>query len=186
MDFREAFSKYPTDKPKYADFYQRYIGHLDLKLILEIGVLAGGSLKAFRELFPNGQVFGIDIDPKTEQFGGVFLGDQRDRTFLNQVIDKIGIPDLIIDDGGHHRSQQIDSFLILYPKMKSGGIYIVEDLETSFLQDFNDSAMSCMDVLTRFVYPTGYSEPLSWEQRDSFKYGYTTITFERNICMVTK
>ncbi len=39
---------------------------------------------------------------------------------------------MILDDGGHQMDQQITSFRILFPTVKSGGMYIIEDLATSF------------------------------------------------------
>ena len=44
--------------------------------------------------------------------------------------------DIILDDGGHKMDQQITSFRVLFPILKSGGVYIIEDLGTSYLLEW--------------------------------------------------
>jgi 8-demethyl-8-alpha-L-rhamnosyltetracenomycin-C 2'-O-methyltransferase len=44
--------------------------------------------------------------------------------------------DIIIDDGGHSMNQQITSFKTLFPFLKPGGLYIIEDLHTSYWQEY--------------------------------------------------
>ena len=60
-------------------------------------------------------------------------GDQSDPKFLHHFIELSGGEfDLVIDDGSHLPSHQLVSFENLWPAVRSGGIYIVEDIETSF------------------------------------------------------
>ncbi len=73
-------------------------------------------------------------------------GSQEDIEFLKTVNSKEDYFDVIIDDGGHTMTQQITSFIYLLPKVRSGGMYIIEDLETinimsSFFLDFIHSRM---------------------------------------------
>ena len=44
--------------------------------------------------------------------------------------------DIIIDDGSHINEHVIRTFQYLFPKLKSGGIYVVEDTQTSYRQDY--------------------------------------------------
>lgn len=44
--------------------------------------------------------------------------------------------DIIIDDGGHTMNQQKTSFMFLLPLVRSGGLYIIEDLETSYMPSY--------------------------------------------------
>ena len=47
--------------------------------------------------------------------------------------------DIIIDDGSHINSHQIETFKILFPKLKIGGYYFIEDVQTSYyLSDGGD------------------------------------------------
>eukprot|EP01062_Namystynia_karyoxenos_P071127 TRINITY_DN66547_c0_g1_i1.p1 TRINITY_DN66547_c0_g1~~TRINITY_DN66547_c0_g1_i1.p1 ORF type:complete len:308 (+),score=80.61 TRINITY_DN66547_c0_g1_i1:79-924(+) len=68
--------------------------------------------------------------------GGVTLtvGDQQDRGFLRSL--REGAPaggwDVIVDDGGHHPRQQAASFEGLWAALAPGGLYVIEDIQTSF------------------------------------------------------
>lgn len=188
--FYEVFIKYPTDKSKYADFYQRHFEHLNPSILLEIGVLKGGSHRAWKELFPQCRVVGIEIDPsitKANKDIEIYTGDQKDRSFLTHVIDMIGPPDIVIDDGGHSRSQQVESFIHLWQYLKSGGLYIIEDIETSFLDNYNDYHQSSFDRVRDSLYPLEWTGTLNGlKVGDSLTYIYSSITFEPNIVILRK
>jgi len=66
----------------------------------------------------------------------MFYGSQDDVSVLKNVSSNQGTFDVIIDDGGHTMNQQITSFNNLLPKVKSGGIYVIEDLLTSYMGGF--------------------------------------------------
>jgi hypothetical protein len=59
-------------------------------------------------------------------------GSQDNVTFLNTVNAEQGYFDVIIDDGGHTMKQQITSFVHLLSKVRSGGVYVIEGLQTSY------------------------------------------------------
>ncbi len=106
-------------------------------VILEIGVYQGGSLNMWRDYFgPEAQIFAIDINPLCKQFEAentkIFIGSQEDREFLKSVKSQVPKFDILIDDGGHTMSQQIVSFEELYGHIKDDGIYLCEDLHTSY------------------------------------------------------
>jgi len=190
MNTAAIFAKYPTDKPKYADFYQRYFEGLNPSILLEIGVLKGGSHRAWKELFPNTRVVGIDIDPLIAEVNKdleIYTGDQTDQDFLNHVIDTIGHPDIIIDDGGHTRKQQVLSLTYLWPFLISGGLYIIEDLETSFLDHYNDYPHSGFEQVRNCLFPIEWTGQLTGlKVGDPLTYIYSSITFEPNICIIRK
>jgi hypothetical protein len=66
----------------------------------------------------------------------MFYGSQDDVSILKNVSSTQGTFDVIIDDGGHSMNQQITSFTNLLPKVKSGGIYVIEDLLTSYMDGY--------------------------------------------------
>jgi hypothetical protein len=195
LDIVKVCSKFErTDKIKYANFYQRHFESLRPKTLLEIGAFEGDSLRIWKEIFPNTRIVGIDFDPSTKEKNpnlNIFIGNQTDRRFLDKVISRIGIPDIVIDDGGHFRSQQTITFKHLFPHLKSGGVYVIEDLETSYLEHYNDKGESAMDMLTRLIYPINFhgdTKSFLGEKLigGEFNFMYSSITFEEYICLVVK
>ncbi len=127
----------------YFDIYDRHFNKYINKevTILEIGVFQGGSLKMWKEYFGSKvKIYAIDIFEKCKQFEEenvkVFIGSQSDRDFLRFIKEKIPQVDILIDDGGHFMDQQIITFEELYPHIKPDGVYLCEDLHTSYWQRY--------------------------------------------------
>lgn len=119
----------------YERYFDRFVG--TECTYLEIGVQRGGSLTIMSEyLGPRARVIGVDIDPDCallRQAGmEIHIGDQADTAFLESLAKQTAPYDIILDDGGHTADQQIASFLTLFPKLKNGGLYVVEDLHAHF------------------------------------------------------
>lgn len=118
--------------------------------ILEIGVggndslmHGGASLRMWKSYFDKGFIYGIDIYDKTaleEKRIKIFQGDQADKIFLNKLGNDAGPFDIIIDDGSHFNEHIITSFNTLLPYLKNGGIYVVEDLQTSYWESYGGSS----------------------------------------------
>jgi len=51
---------------------------------------------------------------------------------LKQVIEEIGEVDIILDDGSHIVKHMIFSFNLLFSSVKKGGLYVIEDLRTTY------------------------------------------------------
>lgn len=108
---------------------------------LEIGIFLGGSLELWRKLFgPDASISGIDINPDCAGYvdapNRAFIGSQADPAFLRSVVAEIGAPDIILDDGSHVANHQRISFETLFPLLKVGGLYVIEDLHTSYWPGF--------------------------------------------------
>jgi 2-polyprenyl-3-methyl-5-hydroxy-6-metoxy-1,4-benzoquinol methylase len=60
----------------------------------------------------------------------VLVGDQANYTDLTRWVKESGGNfDVIIDDGGHHLDMIWHSFQLLWPTVKPGGFYFIEDIE---------------------------------------------------------
>jgi hypothetical protein len=123
----------------YFDIYERHFARFRGKSIclVEFGVSQGGSLQMWREYFgPQATIYGIDINPNCKQFEGngvhIVIGDQEDRAFLRSLAQTLPPVDILIDDGGHTMRQQIHTFEELFPVVQPHGVYLVEDLHTSY------------------------------------------------------
>lgn len=125
----------------YAEYDFNFAGLQGKSLkILEIGIQRGGSLAMWQEYFPHASITGIDIDPSCAQFEqhgvSVHIGSQEDSEFLRSVEKNDGPFDIVIDDGGHTMKQQITTFHTLFPLLNENGIYVIEDIRTSYWREF--------------------------------------------------
>ena len=132
---QNALTKWLHYLPVYDTFFGPYVG--TNVAMLEIGVWKGGSLDMWRKFFgPNATLFGIDINSDCARFDGksasVRIGSQDDPEFLRGVVKEMGKLDIVLDDGSHIASHQRASFEVLFPLLSEGGLYIIEDLLTSY------------------------------------------------------
>jgi hypothetical protein len=123
----------------YDRHFSRYRGR-DV-VVLEIGVYAGGSLQMWKHYFgPKAKIYGVDFNPLCreveEENIRIFTGSQTDRLFLRDLKTRIPPVDILIDDGGHKMRQQNVTFEELFDHVKSDGIYVCEDLHTSYWARF--------------------------------------------------
>jgi 23S rRNA U2552 (ribose-2'-O)-methylase RlmE/FtsJ len=123
----------------YFDVYDRHFSKYKGQeiTIVEIGVFQGGSLQMWRSYFgPKAKIWGIDIDTRCklleEENTNIIIGSQEDENFLESIYDITGPIDILIDDGGHTQKQQITTFNILFDKIKDDGVYLCEDVHTSY------------------------------------------------------
>lgn len=150
MSLHNLGAKYGTDKydnhhafagQSYLQTYERYLKHLTNKKInfLEIGVRDGCSHRMWSDFFSDeSNIVGLDIDPRCKKHESdnikVFTGSQSDPATIQSIMEVTpeGF-DVIIDDGSHVNELTLKSFELLFPHLKSGGLYIIEDLACSYL-----------------------------------------------------
>jgi hypothetical protein len=148
----------------YIRLYEQYFADRrhDALTLLEIGVAHGASLRMWQEFLPKARIYGLDRNPNCTVFSGnrieVFIGDQSDPQFLGDVIDRIGALDIVIDDGSHVGEHQIESFESLFPAVREGGLYVVEDLHTSYWGWGTRSAILYFKGLVDVVMINGKSD----------------------------
>lgn len=145
--------KHKSDKSSrfhnYAVKYDKILSQYreSFTSIMEIGVAQGQSTKMWADYFPNATIYGADIDKTSvvcESYSSrikFHLLDQRIEAQLKNM-EQFGPYDLIIDDGNHFWMEQILTFKTLFPYVKSGGIYIVEDTTTSYWNEYKNNQMS--------------------------------------------
>lgn len=136
------FEKEGRTVDKWMSYLLAYDRHLSRYCgtsfaMLEIGVFRGGSLELWREYFgPQATLFGVDIDPqcagRVSAPNEVRIGSQADPAFLLDVVREMGALDVVLDDGSHVAEHQWATFETLFPHLPVGGLYIIEDLHTSY------------------------------------------------------
>ena len=135
-----GFGRYLEKQGCYADVYEELLTPFKDKdiVLVEIGISHGGSLQVWKHFLGSKvKIYGLDI--KTETF---YIEDQIiDNYWVDQLdiesLKKVPIPeiDIFIDDASHISRGQINTFEVFFPRMRSGGLYIVEDIGTSYRFD---------------------------------------------------
>ena len=165
---RTIMNRYGTDKLFTHHYDGEYTRHFEpwrdkTFIFLEIGVggygspkRGGESLRVWRDYFSYASVHGIDSAPKQLSLGDrieIWHGSQGDAEFLTKLVEDIGAPSIIIDDGSHRPDDIKTSFVTLFPLMKSDGIYVIEDLETSYRPAYggNPDAPPTVGLIQRLI-----------------------------------
>ena len=139
----ELGEKYGTDKISHHNYHKIYPQFIEKFYdksggIVEVGLepLWGqASLQLWLELFPSMHIYGLDRgtpDKATDRYT-IFKCDQSKEEDLDRCLQKIEHPIYFIcDDGSHIPEHQLLTFNKLFPKLEIGGVYIIEDVETSY------------------------------------------------------
>lgn len=152
MGSKGFLEAYQSHAGHICDKWEQYVGAYDAALrlllargapvrMLEIGVQNGGSLELWAEALPAGsEVIGIDIDPGCAALtlpanARVLIGDATDEAFLQSALGAETF-DLIVDDGSHRSADIVRSFQLLFPRLRAGGRYFIEDLHASYWEEF--------------------------------------------------
>lgn len=171
--------------------------------LLEIGVggydkpySGGSSLRMWKRYFPKANIFSFDIydkSPHEESRIRIFQGSQVDALFLDEVLQQTGELDIIIDDGSHVNEHVLFTFHCLFPKLKSGGIYVIEDTQTSYWQHYGGQEIernnkdSIMGYFKSLVDGLNYSEFKNQNYQPSyFDLNITSIHFYHNLIFIYK
>ena len=190
----------------YYKDYDFHFGQLDREKkynILEIGVQYGGGLWTLKEYFPNSSITGLDIDGGCKQYENkdddveVFIGSQSNEDLLEKIDEDRGHFDIIIDDGGHTMELQKISFFKLFPLMNENGIYVIEDLHSSYWPGFGGglhektmmntlkqiSDKSTSNWASRCDRAAGEKNNLELDYYDKYVY---SVHFHNSVCFIYK
>lgn len=147
----------------YFPAYQRLAGIIGpAGRVLEVGVYQGGSLTMWRELFPDGVIAGADINPAATWPPGtiriVASQDSPDLAAAACAASPDGF-DLIVDDASHEGALSEQTFRLLWPLVKPGRWYVLEDWTVGFVQpwvaQFGDSMLRLAESFLQMLHPAG-------------------------------
>jgi hypothetical protein len=157
----QAYMNSPYKSIKHNSYFQSYdeiLGKFygNKVTFIEVGVLNGGSLFMWRELFGvDSRIIGIDFNPSAlawQEFGfEIYIGDQADPEFWDSILSKIGNFDILLDDGGHLYNQQINTVASVLHAANEGGLIIVEDTHTSYMSGFGPQKWSFINYAFEMV-----------------------------------
>lgn len=182
----------------YNEVFQKFRGKHPY--ILEIGVQNGGNLQNFHRFFENAYIFGLDIDPKVCEMD---LGNNI-KTFCFSALDRKRIEDsfkdisfdVILDDGSHICQEVIETFHIFFSKLKPGGVYLIEDLHTSYWESHEGGYLKentsieflkkLVDLLNLYhIKDPNYKERLSAKEKYIFEW-LESISFYDSVAVIKK
>lgn len=173
----------------YADHYERHLRHLRLRrfVLLEVGVggynnpqSGGASLRMWKRFFPRAQIVGLDLSDKRalqERRIAIYQGDQTDASLLRRIVREQGRPTVVVDDGSHIPAHVRSTFDTLFPLLLEGGIYAMEDLQTSYWPAWGGS-QDRSDPTTSMSMVKGLVDGLNYEEYTDGQYSptYTDTT----------
>jgi hypothetical protein len=151
-----------TYTPIYSQYFEP-IRNEKLRL-LEIGYggygdpnQGGESARLWAEYFPNSEIVVTDIYPKNIAKNERFVfkqGNQTDEIFMKSL----GKFDIIIDDGSHVSDDIIKTFEFMFFQLNMGGIYIIEDTQTAYWQNFSHPYRRTTDYFKVLTDGLNYNE----------------------------
>lgn len=168
--------------------------------ILEIGVggyewldLGGGSLRMWKSYFPKSRIVGIDIYDKrhlSEDRIDIRQCDQTDKEGLRRLCSEYGAFDIVIDDGSHINEHVIQTFEILFPLLRAGGLYVVEDTQTAYWPSYgggNNHPGSSMTYFKNLVDGLNFMEfPIAQYRPTFYDQNIVEISFIHNLIFIRK
>jgi hypothetical protein len=163
--FRFFKVKYLVDA--YEAFFQQH--PLEVQNVLELGMWDGGSLAFWFEGLKPNKMVGIDIDDRTDspyflrfvrernlssQIATYWKTNQADDRALREIVRRefVGPLDIVFDDASHLYAPTKASFETLFPMVRKGGLYIIEDWSWRHWREFSvPKQWSPSQHLTRLV-----------------------------------
>ena len=191
--------KYPSNKniSGFIELYEKYFAPFRKSKIniLEIGVENGDSLRIWSKYFKNANICGIDIVKKNFKIDNVkiFQGDQSDYYFLSTLVKKYKKFDIIIDDGSHKANHIISSFNYLFPYLSDTGLYVIEDLQTSYFPRYGGSRLNLNKRKSSMNFVKSLTDSINYEKKNrpffkkkKFDGQIKSISFHQNIAFIYK
>ncbi|WP_228551556.1 cephalosporin hydroxylase family protein [Mumia zhuanghuii] len=178
MDLTQLATHFKTDKwgtHRYTPHYERHFAPFRDKpiTVLEIGIggyaragRGGKSLRMWKHYFRRGQIVGLDIQDKSFVDAPritTYRGSQTDPAVLQRILDDVGELTIVIDDGSHRPEHVRETFAYLFPRLAHGGLYAIEDTQTSYWperggSDDRDDPTTTMALVKSLVDGLNYEE----------------------------
>ena len=195
---------YKSDKieHQYIKVYESYFEKIrDEKLkIFEIGIADGKSLLTWADYFKNSTIIGIDIhkiNPIEKKLNKnnieIHQGSQSDKSFIEELISKYKEFDIIIDDGSHLSKDVKKSFELLFPALKDNGLYIVEDMQTSYNHFFGGNPFDLKYSNSHMNFFKNLTDRLNYQEianpfyiKNKYDGKITNISFYNNMVFIKK
>jgi len=164
---------------------------LEIGLGCDMGYGPGASVALWQKLFPKANLWEAEYNSEcviknSKKLEGinVLVGDQGNETVLDEWINKSGGNfDVIIDDGGHQNCQIWTSLQKLWPTVKSGGLYFIEDMQVGRRAGYMKfTTKSCNNSLIMSEDINKIIDKLLYKQKTDIE----SIFCQREACVLIK
>jgi len=200
---------YKTDKSSehhdYCKIYESYLSSFKYSNVslIEIGVggyeypdRGGESLRMWYNYFPNGKIIGIDINYKegiVNDRTEFWQGSQDDENLLKTITEREenAVQRIIIDDASHSNPLTIETFKKVFPLLKSGDLYFVEDIHTSYWKEYFDgnevpgAKGTTMEFFTNLTHQLNY-DTIQPKYKNRFSGKIEFIHFYKQLIVIKK
>tara|TARA_B100000131_G_C18086751_1_gene600510 strand:+ start:933 stop:1778 length:846 start_codon:yes stop_codon:yes gene_type:complete len=142
---KKVFDQYPKPIQRkkikikghgYSKFYEKYFNEFkNLECnILELGSFNGNALAAFYFFLKKSNIYSGDIHPdilryKSKRIRNFFIDCGSENSIKKNIVNQDIYYDIIIEDAAHNLKHQIITLFMCFEKLKSRGIYVVEELD---------------------------------------------------------
>jgi demethylmacrocin O-methyltransferase len=191
MSLTELAQEFRTDKwgtHRYTPHYERHLAHLrdEEFTMLEIGIggyarerQGGASLRMWKHYFRRAQVLGLDIADKSfvdQKRIRTYQGSQADEALLHRIAEEAGELKVVVDDGSHRPEHIRATFRVLFPLLADGGVYAIEDTQTSYWPEWGGSE-DRHDPTTTMALVKDLLDGLNFEEfvDESYQPSYTDL-----------
>lgn len=160
----------------YARHYQTHFEPLRRRplRLLEIGIggfdrpdAGGGSLRMWKAYFPRARIVGLDVfdkRPHDEPRIRTVKGSQEDEALLQRLSAEEGPFDIVIDDGSHMNEHVLRSFGVLFPLLRDGGLYAIEDTQTAYWSEFGGAPPDAPQARTSMTLAKDIADAINYRE----------------------
>lgn len=179
----------------YFDIYDKHFSKFIGKnpKILEIGVQNGGSLLMWKDYFGKGStIVGMDIDENCKNHENieknifVEIANQFDISDIQKIKEKFNTFDIIIDDGSHINEHIKFSFKELFQSLNDNGVYLMEDLHTSYWESFNGGYKHNNSIVEFSKDIIDSINGYHWNSIDDYTNNVNSISFYDSVIIIDK
>ena len=178
-------NKHKTDKGTefsyahgFTEFYEPFFEKYENPTILELGVDKGASEKMLNDFYDgNCTIYCVDIEDKSDLFKDYdnikfFQCDLSTRENISELISRLESVsfDIIIDDASHKWADQFLSLSMVSPLLKEDGVYILEDLHTSYESEIFGEGEDFVQSPLYFLVYLNFNKFLAEEEYYGLRY----------------
>lgn len=158
----------------------------------------GSGAKTWREYFTNATIISTDLYHKINVPDGVhfYMGSQSSGDLWRKIFEEHGQPSIFIDDASHVNHYSIKTFRKVFPHLLPGGIYVWEDLESSWWEEtasdgqkfygcqdpLNLQANTAINFLRRLINDVNAKHIAGWVK----EHDVDSVSFFENIAFIRK